>query len=133
MIAVDDAGRIINPMLAEGQIHGGVAAGIAQALFEEIAYDEDGNPLSANLVCYCMPSASALPSFELVAMETPTPVNALGAKGIGEAGTIGSTPAVHNAVIDALAPFGVRQLEMPVNGERVWQAIQASADGSARG
>ena len=133
MIAVDDAGRIINPMLAEGQIHGGVAAGIAQALFEEITYDEDGNPLSANLVCYCMPSASALPSFELVAMETPTPVNALGAKGIGEAGTIGSTPAVHNAVIDALAPFGVRQLEMPVNGERVWQAIQASADGSARG
>jgi len=124
MINVDDAGRIINPLLAEGQVHGGVAAGIAQALFEELAYDEEGNPLNANLVSYCMPGATELPSFELTSMETPTPVNPLGAKGIGEAGTIGATPAVHNAVIDALAPLGVRHIEMPLTSERVWQTIR---------
>jgi carbon-monoxide dehydrogenase large subunit len=126
MITVDDAGRIINPLLAEGQVHGGVAAGIAQALFEELAYDEDGNPLNANLVSYCMPGASELPSFEASTMETPTPVNSLGAKGIGEAGTIGATPAVHNAVIDALAPYGVKHIEMPLGSERVWRALQAA-------
>jgi carbon-monoxide dehydrogenase large subunit len=124
LVAVDDAGRIINPLVVDGQVHGGVAAGVAQALYEEIAYDEDGNPLSANLVSYCMPAAPELPMFERVEMETPTPLNPLGAKGIGEAGTIGSTPAVHNAVIDALAPFGVRQVEMPLHGERVWRAIR---------
>ena len=128
LVAVDDAGRVINPLVFEGQVHGGLAAGIAQALFEEIAYDEDGNPLSANLVSYCMPAATELPTFELVEMQTPTPVNPLGAKGIGEAGTIGATPAVQNAVIDALAPFGVRHIEMPLNGERVWRAIQEAAD-----
>ncbi len=124
LIAVDDAGRIINPLVAEGQVHGGLAAGIAQALFEELTYDEHGNPLNANLVTYGMPGPAELPSFELVEMETPTPINPLGAKGIGESGTIGATPAVHNAVIDALAPFGVRHLDMPVNGERVWRALQ---------
>lgn len=124
MVTVDDAGRIINPLLAEGQLHGGVAAGIAQALFEELAYDEEGNPLNANLVSYCMPGAPELPAFELTSMETPTPVNSLGAKGIGEAGTIGATPAVQNAVIDALAPFGVRHIEMPLTSERVWRALQ---------
>ena len=124
MIACDDAGRIINPMIAEGQVHGGLAAGIAQALYEEVRYDSDGNPQNANLVTYCIPSAVELPSFERVVMETPTPVNPLGAKGIGESGTIGATPAVHNAVIDALKPYGVRQLQMPVNGEKVWRAIQ---------
>jgi carbon-monoxide dehydrogenase large subunit len=123
MIAVDDAGRIINPMVAEGQVHGGLAAGIAQALFEEVRYDSEGTPQHSNLVTYCLPSANELPSFERVPMETPTPVNPLGAKGIGESGTIGATPAVHNAVIDALAPYGVRHLDMPVNGERVWRAI----------
>ncbi|MDQ2897203.1 MAG: xanthine dehydrogenase family protein molybdopterin-binding subunit [Actinomycetota bacterium] len=123
MIAVDDAGRIINPMIADGQIHGGVAAGIAQAIHEEMAYDEDGNPLNANFLAYGIPSASEFPQFELVRMETPTPVNPLGAKGIGESGTIGSTPAVHNAVIDALSHLGIRHLDMPVNGERVWRAI----------
>ncbi len=123
MIACDDAGRIINPMVAEGQVHGGLAAGIAQALFEEVRYDSDGNPQHGNLVTYCIPSAVELPSFERVVMETPTPVNPLGAKGIGESGTIGATPAVHNAVIDALAPYGVRHLNMPVNGENVWRAI----------
>jgi carbon-monoxide dehydrogenase large subunit len=127
MITVDDAGRIINPLLAEGQIHGGVAAGIAQALFEELAYDEEGNPLNANLVSYCMPAAPELPSFEYNSMETPTPVNPIGAKGIGEAGTIGATPAVQNAVIDALAPFGVRHVDMPLTSERVWRSLQEAA------
>ena len=130
MIAVDDAGRIINPLLADGQVHGGVAAGIAQALFEEIAFDEDGNPLNSSLVTYGIPSASELPSFELDSTETPTPVNPIGAKGIGEAGTIGATPAVLGAVIDALAPFGVRHIEMPLGPERVWRALrEADGDG----
>jgi carbon-monoxide dehydrogenase large subunit len=129
LISVDDAGTIINPLLWEGQVHGGVAAGIAQALFEEIAYDENGNPLTANLVTYCMPGATELPSFELAPMQTPTPLNPLGAKGIGEAGTIGATPAVQNAVIDALAPLGVRHIEMPLNGERVWRAIDEARRG----
>jgi len=125
-VAVDDAGRIISPTIAEGQVHGGIATGIAQALFEELAYDEDGNPLSASFVGYCFPTAAELPSFELHEMQTPTPLNPLGAKGIGEAGTIGATPAVHNAVVDALAPFGVRHVDMPANGERVWRALQAA-------
>ncbi len=124
IVALDDAGRIINPLVAEGQVHGGLAAGIAQALYEEVTYDEHGNPQNANLVTYGFPGPTELPSFELVEMETPTPVNPLGAKGIGESGTIGATPAVHNAVIDALAPFGVRHIDMPVNGERVWRALQ---------
>jgi carbon-monoxide dehydrogenase large subunit len=128
MITVDDAGRIINPLLFEGQVHGGVAAGIAQALFEEISYDEEGNPLNANLVSYSMPGAPELPSFETNSMETPTPVNPIGAKGIGEAGTIGATPAVQNAVIDALAPLGVTHIEMPLTSERVWRALQEAGD-----
>jgi carbon-monoxide dehydrogenase large subunit len=132
MVAVDDAGTIINPLVAEGQVHGGVAAGIAQALYEEVRYDEDGNPQHSNLVTYCIPAAPELPSFERVVMETPTPVNPLGAKGIGESGTIGSTPAVHNAVIDALAHYGVRHLAMPVNGETVWRAIQEGTAGNVR-
>ncbi len=128
MVAVDDAGRIINPMVAEGQVHGGVVAGIAQALYEELTYDTEGNPQNANLVTYGIPAATELPSIEVVGMETPTPINPLGVKGIGESGTIGATPAVHNAVIDALSPYGVRHIDMPVNGETVWRAIQ-SADG----
>jgi aerobic carbon-monoxide dehydrogenase large subunit len=133
MIAVDDAGRIINPLIVDGQVHGGVVAGIAQALFEEILYDEDGNPASSNLVSYCMPAAPELPYIERVEMETPTPINALGAKGIGESGTIGSTPAVLAAVIDALAPLGVRDIEMPANGERVWRAIQEARGANGGG
>jgi carbon-monoxide dehydrogenase large subunit len=124
MVAVDDAGRIINPLVAEGQVHGGVVAGIAQALFEEITYDEDGNPQNANLVTYGIPAATELPPIEVVEMETPTPINPLGVKGIGESGTIGATPAVHNAVIDALSPYGVRHIDMPVNGETIWRAVQ---------
>jgi carbon-monoxide dehydrogenase large subunit len=123
MVAVDDAGVILNPMLAEGQVHGGLAQGAAQALFEEVRYDDDGNPLTATFADYCVISAAELPMFERVAMETPTPLNALGAKGIGESGTIGSTPAVHNAVIDALSHLGVRHLDMPVTPEKIWRAL----------
>ena len=124
VIAVDDAGTIINPMIADGQIHGGVAAGLAQALYEEFVYDSDGNPQNANFVTYCIPGPPELPSFDVVRTETPTPINPLGAKGIGESGTIGSTPAALNAVIDAVAHLGVRSIEMPANGERVWRAIR---------
>jgi carbon-monoxide dehydrogenase large subunit len=125
-IAVDDAGRILNPLLAEGQVHGGIAQGAAQALLEEFTYDAAGNPLTANFADYSIISAAELPSFETAFTETPTPRNPLGAKGIGESGTIGSTPAVHNAVVDAVAHLGVRHIDMPTTPERVWQAIQAA-------
>ena len=124
LVAVDDAGNLVNPVIAEGQVHGGVATGVAQALFEEFVYDDEGNPLTATFLGYAFPSAAELPSWDVVEMETPTPLNALGAKGIGESGTIGSTPAVQSAVVDALSPFGVRHVEMPANGERVWRALQ---------
>ena len=123
-VAVDDAGTLINPLVAEGQVHGGLATGIGQALYEEFGYDDSGNPVTETFVGYSFPAASELPSFEVNLTETPTPANPLGAKGIGESGTIGSTPAVHNAVVDALAPFGVRHVDMPANGERVWRAIE---------
>jgi carbon-monoxide dehydrogenase large subunit len=125
-VACDDAGRVLNPMLLEGQIHGGVAQGVAQALLEEVRYDEGGNPITSNLADYAFISAAELPSVEVVHMETPTFVNPLGAKGIGESGTIGSTPAVQSAVVDALSHLGVRHLDMPATPERVWQAITAA-------
>jgi carbon-monoxide dehydrogenase large subunit len=128
-VAVDDAGTIVNRVIADGQVHGGVATGVAQALYEEFVYDDDGNPLTSTFLGYAFPSAAELPSWDRIEMETPTPLNSLGAKGIGESGTIGSTPAVQNAVVDALAPFGVRHVDMPVNGERVWRALE---DGRAR-
>ena len=124
LIAVDDAGTLVNPLVAEGQVHGGVATGVAQALFEHVVYDDGGNPLTDTFTSYAFPASSELPLWEAVEMETPTPANALGAKGIGESGTIGSTPAVQNAVIDALAPYGVRYVEMPCNGEAVWRALR---------
>lgn len=124
-VACDDAGTIINPVLFDGQVHGGVASGISQALYEEVRYDTDGNPLTANFLDYTFPAASEFPSFERVAQETPSPLNPLGAKGVGEAGTIGATPAVQNAVIDALAHLGVRHLDMPLTPERVWQALRS--------
>lgn len=130
LIAVDDSGTILNPLITEGQRHGGIAQGVAQALMEEMAYDRDGNPVTANLADYAMISACELPSFELVPMETPTPLNELGAKGIGESGTIGSTPAVQNAVIDAVRHLGVRHIDMPLTPERVWRALH---DTSGRG
>ncbi len=122
-VACDDAGRVLNPLLLDGQIHGGVAQGTAQALLEEVRYDEDANPITSNLAEYLMISAAELPSFEVIHMETPTPVNPLGAKGIGESGTIGSTPAVQSAVVDALSHLGVRHIDMPATPERVWRAI----------
>jgi carbon-monoxide dehydrogenase large subunit len=125
-VACDDAGRVLNPLLLEGQIHGGIAQGAAQALLEEVRYDEDGNPITSNLADYAFISAAELPSFEIVHMETPTFMNPLGAKGIGESGTIGSTPAVQSAVIDALHHLGVRHIDMPATGERIWQAVSAA-------
>src|SRR6202046_5587602 len=123
-VTVDDAGPVLNPVLAEGQRHGGIAQGAAQALLEEVLYDADGNPLTSTLADYAAISATELPSFELLASETPTTVNPLGVKGIGEAGTIGATPAVQNAVIDALAHLGIRHIDMPATPQRVWQALQ---------
>ncbi len=123
-VAVDDSGRLLNPLLAEGQVHGGIAQGVAQALLEEVRYDADGNNLTGTLASYSMPSAAELPSFDTARMETPSPLNPLGAKGIGESGAIGSTPAAHNAVVDALAPYGVTHLDMPTTPERVWRAIR---------
>lgn len=124
MVTVDDAGRLINPVVVEGQRHGGIAQGAAQALLEEMAYDSEGNPVTGNLGDYGFITAAELPSIELLVMETPTPVNPLGAKGIGESGTIGSAPAVQSAVVDALAHLGVRHVDMPCTAERVWTAIR---------
>jgi carbon-monoxide dehydrogenase large subunit len=124
IIAVDDAGTLLNPLIVDGQIHGGIGQGVAQALLEWMQYDEDGNPVTSNFADYPVISAAELPSFELVHMETPTWVNPLGAKGAGESGTIGSIPAVLNAVIDALAPLGVRHLDGPATPQRVWHAIE---------
>jgi carbon-monoxide dehydrogenase large subunit len=125
-VAVDDAGRVLNPLIVEGQIHGGIGAGIAQAIIEEIRYDDDGNLLTSNFADYGIISATELPSFELAEMETPTPRNPLGAKGIGESGTIGSTPAVQNAVIDAVSHLGILHMDLPLTPERVWTAMQAA-------
>ena len=113
----------MNPVLAEAQVHGGIAQGVAQALFEQVVYDDGGNPLTASFVDYAIPSAAELPSFEVSHTVTPTPRNPLGAKGIGESGTTGSTAAVWNAVVDALRPYGVVHLDMPFTPERVWRAI----------
>ncbi|MDA8047125.1 MAG: xanthine dehydrogenase family protein molybdopterin-binding subunit [Actinomycetota bacterium] len=127
-VAVDDCGRIVNPLLVAGQQHGGIAQGMSQALWEEVVFDEGGNPLTANLADYAMPSAAELPSLEASNTETPTYRNPLGAKGIGESGTIGSTPSVHNAVVDAVSHLGVRHIPMPCTPERVWRAIREAAE-----
>ncbi len=129
-VAVDDCGRVLNPLLVAGQQHGGIGQGMAQALWEEKLFDESGNPVTASLADYEMPSAAELPSFEVANTETPTFLNPLGAKGIGESATVGSTPAVHNAVVDALAHLGVRHVAMPCTPERVWRAIDVAASGS---
>jgi carbon-monoxide dehydrogenase large subunit len=123
VVTVDDAGTVINPLLAEGQRHGGIAQGAAQAFLEEVVYDADGNPLTTTFADYPFVSATEVPSFELADMATPTSYNPLGAKGIGEAGTIGSTPAVQNAVVDAVAHLGIRHIDMPASPHRVWQAL----------
>jgi aerobic carbon-monoxide dehydrogenase large subunit len=129
-VAVDDCGRILNPLLVTGQQHGGIAQGIAQALWEHYEFDDDGNPLTATLMDYAMPSAAEFPSFDARNTETPSPRNDLGAKGIGESGTIGSTPAVQSAVVDALSHLGIRHLDIPCTSARVWAAVQAAEAGS---
>jgi carbon-monoxide dehydrogenase large subunit len=126
LVACDDAGVILNPLLADGQVHGGLAQGAAQALLEEFRYDEDGNPLTGNLGDYAVISAAELPMFERVVLETPTHINPLGAKGIGESGTVGATPAIQNAVVDALSHLGIRHLDMPMTPEKVWRSINAA-------
>jgi carbon-monoxide dehydrogenase large subunit len=131
-VAVDDAGRILNPLLAEGQRHGGIAQGAAQALMEEVRYDEDGNLLTSTFADYEIITAAELPDFELLPMETPTPQNDLGAKGLGESGTVGATPAVQNAVVDALSHLGVRHVDMPCTPQRVWEALAAAREAALR-
>ena len=128
VVTVDDAGFVLNPLLAEGQRHGGIAQGAAQAFVEEVVYDADGNPLTASFADYPFLSATEVPSFELADMQTLTSYNPLGVKGIGEAGSIGATPAVQNAVVDALAHLGVRHIDMPTSPQRVWQAIQSARE-----
>jgi carbon-monoxide dehydrogenase large subunit len=125
-ISVDDVGKKINPMIVDGQIHGGVVQGISQALWEGAVYDENGQLVSGSLMDYALPKASFFPKFELGSTETPSPTNPLGVKGVGETGTIASTPAVVNAVMDALSPFGVNSLDMPLRPEKVWRAMQAA-------
>ena len=125
-ISVDDCGRVLNPLLVEGQVHGGLAQGIAQALYEEISYGGDGSLLSGNLTTYMIPTAPDLPSFVLDRTITPSPINALGVKGVGESATIGSTPAVVNAVVDALSPLGVTEIDPPCTPQKVWQAMEGA-------
>jgi carbon-monoxide dehydrogenase large subunit len=138
-VAVDDVGTVVNPLIVDGQVHGGLAQGIAQALYEEAVYDEDGNLVTTTMADYLLPSAADLPHFTTDRTQTPATTNPMGVKGVGEAGTIASTPAVVNAIIDALRPFGVRDVPMPCTPERVWRAVQAgrdsgtqAADGGAR-
>jgi carbon-monoxide dehydrogenase large subunit len=130
-VAVDDVGKVVNPLIVEGQIHGGLAQGIGQALYEEAVYDDDGNLLTTTLADYLIPSAADLSAFTTDRTETPATTNPLGVKGVGEAGTIASTPAVVNAIVDALRPLGVRDVLMPCSPERVWRAIQAARDGGS--
>jgi carbon-monoxide dehydrogenase large subunit len=130
-VAVDDCGKAINPLLIGGQIHGGIVHAIGQALYERVAYDEEGQLQTGTFVDYGLPTAAELPSFELDRTETPSPVNSLGAKGVGEAGTIAASAAVTNAVIDALRPLGVSYINMPLTPARVWQAIQSATGNSA--
>jgi aerobic carbon-monoxide dehydrogenase large subunit len=130
-IAVDDVGKKINPLIVDGQLHGGIAQGVGQALWEEAIYSDDGQLLSGSMMDYALPKASRLPTFELDETVTPSPVNPIGVKGVGEAGAIASTAAVANAVIDALSPLGIRHLDMPYTSQKVWSAIEAAKGGQA--
>src|SRR5437588_2547381 len=125
-VAVDDCGNQINPMLVDGQIHGGIVHAIGQALYEQVVYDSDGQLVTGTFVDYAMPTAAELPNFELDRTETPSPVNSLGVKGIGEAGTIGCTPTVTAAVLDALAPLGVKWIDMRLTPMRAWNSIEGA-------
>jgi carbon-monoxide dehydrogenase large subunit len=128
-IAVDDCGRAINPLLIDGQVQGGIAQGIGQALYEEAIYDASGQLLSGSLLDYALPTAAMVPRFELDRTETPTPVNPMGAKGVGEAGTIGASAAIVNAAVDALGHLGVRHVDMPLKSEKLWRVIQEARGG----
>ncbi len=128
-VAVDDVGTVVNPLIVDGQVHGGLAQGIAQALYEEAVYDDDGNLVTTTMADYLLPSAADLPHFTTDRTETRSTTNPMGVKGVGEAGTIASTPAVVNAIIDALRQFGVRDVPMPCTPERVWRAIQTAQGG----
>jgi len=130
-IAVDDVGKKINPLIVDGQLHGGIVQGVGQALWEEAVYSDDGQLLSGSMLDYALPRAKWLPTLELDETVTPSPVNPLGVKGVGEAGAIASTAAVANAVIDALSPLGIRHLDMPYTPQKVWRAIQAAKGGQA--
>ena len=132
-VAVDDCGKVINPLLVDGQVHGGIVQSIGQALYEEVVYDEQGQLITGELMDYALPKASEMPWFETDRTETPTPVNPLGVKGVGEAGTIGATPAIVNAVVDALAPYGVTHLDMPVRPEKVWRIMNRGQGMEDRG
>jgi carbon-monoxide dehydrogenase large subunit len=132
-VAVDDLGRVINPMIVDGMVHGGVAQGVSQALWEHAEYDEEGQLLTGSLMNYALPKADELVSVELARTETPTPVNPLGVKGAGETGTIASTAAVANAVMDALSPFGIRHLDMPLTPGRIWEALRGGAGSAGDG
>ncbi len=127
MVVVDDAGVIVNPLIVEGQIHGGLAQGIGQAMIEEVVYDEDGQLLTGSFMDYAIPRATDFPTFEMDKTVTPTPVNPLGAKGVGEAGTLGSTPCIVNAAVDALSPFGVKHIDMMLRPEKLWRIINEGA------
>lgn len=128
LIAVDDAGPRLNPMIVEGQIHGGIAAGAAQVLGEAMAYDSNGTPVTANFADYAIGTIDQFPSFEVItdASDVASSFNELGVKGVGESGTVGATPAVHNAIIDALTPFGVLHIDLPCTSRRVWEALNES-------
>jgi carbon-monoxide dehydrogenase large subunit len=126
-IAVDDVGTLINPQIVNGQIHGGIAQGVAQALFEEAVYDDQGTLLTGSMERYAVPAASELPSFDIGHAATPSPGHPTGSKGVGETGTIASTPAVVNAIVDALAHLGVTDVEMPATPERVWNALKGGS------
>ena len=126
-VAVDDCGKVINPMLVDGQIQGGIVQAIGQAMYEEVVYDEQGQLVTGTLMDYALPKASQIPWMELDRTETPSPVNPLGVKGVGEAGTIGATPAIVGAIVDALAPFGVKHLDMPVKPENIWRIINGQS------
>jgi carbon-monoxide dehydrogenase large subunit len=130
-LAVDDVGTVINPLVVDGQVHGGIAQGIGQALFEEAVYDDDGNLVTGSMVSYIVPTAPELPTIETDRVEAPSPTNPMGVKGVGETGTIASTAAVVNAIVDALAPDGVTDVPMPAKPENVWRALQ-EAKGGAR-
>jgi len=125
-VAVDDVGKVINPMIVDGMVHGGIAQGAAQALWEYAAYDDGGQLVTGSLMDYAIPKADDLPSYETDRTVTPSPVNPMGVKGAGETGTIASTAAVANAVIDALSPFGISHIDLPLTPARIWAAVQAA-------